>query len=82
MNHVGFAGAAHLAFVPLAGEAEGLVKAGQVVFGTILADFGFEFLIKPIYGVGWRLNYGRFRGAERFRGHFKSIVEQLLAVSH
>ena len=43
MHHVRLAGVAQLAFVMFGGEAEGFFDRGEIVFGAVFANLGFQF---------------------------------------
>ena len=61
VHHVGLAGIARLSLVVLAGEAKGLLEAGQIVLGTVLADLQFQLAVQLLDGI-----LGRQR--ERYTG--------------
>src|ERR1019366_8671468 len=65
----------HLAFVPLACEAEGFVEPRQVVLGTVLAHLGFQFAVQhPDRIAGWQRGRRVVRETGGFGGHANSIV--------
>ena len=60
MHHVRLAGTAPLALMPLAGKAKSPFERRQIVFGPVLADLGFQFVIKLFDGIRRRRGYDGF----------------------
>ena len=75
VDHVRLAGIAPLSFVIFAGEVEGLLEAGQIVLGAVLAD-----LELPVRGTAFRRDPRAAAGdgytgdAGGIRGHCNSIL--------
>ena len=61
VHHVRLAGIARLALVIFAGEAEGLFECGEIVFGAVFADLGFQFAVQLLDRVDGRSGTGVVR---------------------
>ena len=74
VHHVRLAGVAHLPFMLLPGEAEGLFERREIVLGPVLADLGFQLAVQLLHRIGGTRERQRFRNAGGLGGHCTSIV--------
>jgi hypothetical protein len=74
VRHVRLAGVAHLPFMPLPGEAEGLFQPREIVLGPVRANLGFQLAVRLLHRIGGTRERQRFRNAGGLGGHCTSIV--------
>ena len=74
VRHVRLSRIAHLPFMPLTGEAEGLFQRRQIVLGPVSANLGLQLAVRLLHRIGRMQERQRFRNAWGLGGHATSIV--------